>query len=169
MSWPCVFCCRVINATTGVLVGGGRRNRIHSNLFLDNDLDIAFDNRGMSWMADYCTPDCTRWDCFHKELEGLDYTQPPYSTRYPELVNIYDNHPGVPINNVIEDNRFCHQRSLNISSTRGFVGEHGQTVTFSLGCTPHTDWRCVPDQNGSTVLSWMSTMSNNRLDCSDAH
>ena len=86
MPWPCVFCCRVINATTGVLLGGGRRNRIHSNLFLDNDLDVAFDNRGMSWMADYCTPDCTQWDCFHTELVGLHYTQPPYSTRYPELV-----------------------------------------------------------------------------------
>lgn len=36
----------VINATTGVLLGGGRRNRIHSNTFIDNDLDIAFDNRG---------------------------------------------------------------------------------------------------------------------------
>lgn len=34
------------NATTGVLLGGGRRNRIHSNIFIDNDLDIAFDNRG---------------------------------------------------------------------------------------------------------------------------
>ena len=46
----------MINATTGVLLGGGRRNRIHSNVFLDNDLDIAFDNRGMNWMADYCEP-----------------------------------------------------------------------------------------------------------------
>ena len=29
----------------------GRRNRIHSNVFLDNNLDIAFDNRGMNWMV----------------------------------------------------------------------------------------------------------------------
>ena len=43
----------IINATTGVLLGGGRRNRIHSNTFIDNDLDIAFDNRGMNWMAEY--------------------------------------------------------------------------------------------------------------------
>jgi hypothetical protein len=33
----------IINATTGVLLGGGRRNRIHSNTFIDNDLDIAFE------------------------------------------------------------------------------------------------------------------------------
>ena len=46
----------IINATTGVLLGGGRRNRIHSNTFIDNDLDIAFDNRGMNWMAEYLLP-----------------------------------------------------------------------------------------------------------------
>ena len=86
--------CSVINATTGVLLGGGRRNRIHSNVFLDNDLDIAFDNRGMNWMADYCTYNCSGYvptaaqspGCFRPELEGLNYKQPPYSTRYPELV-----------------------------------------------------------------------------------
>ena len=49
--------------------------------------------------------------------------------RLPQ-VNIYDNHPGVPVDNVIEDNRYCHHRSLNSSSTRGFIGEHGQTVAF---------------------------------------
>ena len=48
----------------------------------------------------------------------------------------------MPINNVIEDNTFCHQRSLNMSSQRGFI-----------------------NRNESTVLSWLSTMSNNRLDC----
>ena len=31
----------------------GRRNRIHSNVFLDNNLDIAFDNRGMNWMVSF--------------------------------------------------------------------------------------------------------------------
>lgn len=140
----------VINATTGVLLGGGRRNRIHSNTFIDNDLDIAFDNRGMNWMADYCTWNCTGGKstaaqnpgCFRTKLEQLNYKNPPYSTRYPEITNIYDNHPCVPINNVIEDNTFCHTHSLNASSTLGFI-----------------------NRNESTVLSWLSTMSNNMHKC----
>ena len=115
----------VINATTGVLLGGGRRNRIHSNTFIDNDLDIAFDNRGnngplylathlaairqrvsfipgagMNWMADYCNWNCSGYvknpaqgaGCFRTALEKLNYKNPPYSTHYPEIVNIYDNH-----------------------------------------------------------------------------
>ena len=110
----CLCCCRccsplnacsqdfygntIINSTTGVLLGGGRRNRIHSNHFVNNDLDIAFDNRGMNWMADYCSYNCTSpghpnpaqsSGCFRKALEALHYTKPPYSTRYPEIVNIY--------------------------------------------------------------------------------
>ena len=33
------------NATTGVLLGGGRRNVIRDNTFVSCDLDIEFDNR----------------------------------------------------------------------------------------------------------------------------
>jgi hypothetical protein len=141
----------VKNATTGVLLGGGRRNRIHSNTFIDNDLDIAFDNRGMNWMADYCNYNCTGYTpnaaqsagCFKTGMEKIHYQQPPYATHYPELVNIYENHPCVPINNVIEDNVYCHARSMNMTGSRhGFI-----------------------DATESQVESWLSTMSNNRQVC----
>ena len=54
----------------------------------------------MNWMADYCTWNCTGYvknpaqnpGCFRTALEKLNYQNPPYSTHYPEIVNIYDNH-----------------------------------------------------------------------------
>ena len=124
---------------------------LHSNTFIDNDLDIAFDNRGMNWMADYCNYNCTGYTpnaaqsagCFKTEMEKIHYQQPPYATHYPELVNIYENHPCVPINNVIEDNVYCHARSMNMTGSRhGFI-----------------------DATESQVESWLSTMSNNRQVC----
>ena len=284
----------IINATLGVLLGGGRRNRIHSNTFIDNDLDIHFDNRGMNWMADYCnrncsgnreerpaqskqlaardqatcsgdasgpfcavvtqarakpyalrevvlacadkgatiatigfadfgTPDvsggCAHYKssgacsdkalalgwadqcvgqpnctlnpnellppkhpdpcsgvpkrfaveatcsgtgggkatispvpqdppapsnpaCFLHELEGVNYQQPPFSTHYPELIHIFDDHPCVPVDNAIEENQWCHSGSRNLTQQAAFI-----------------------NQNRSTVLSWMSTMNNNRQLC----
>ena len=32
-----------VDASTGVLLGGGRRNRIHANHFAACDTDVAFD------------------------------------------------------------------------------------------------------------------------------
>ena len=75
-------------------------------------------------------------------LEALHYQQPPYSTHYPEIVNIYDDHPCVPIRNVIEDNIWCHSGSLNVSKQAAFI-----------------------NHDEATVLSWMSEMSNNRQVC----
>ena len=43
------------NASVGVLLGGGRRNSIHDNHFVDNDFDIHFDNRGETWQASAST------------------------------------------------------------------------------------------------------------------
>ena len=54
----------IVNSTTGVLLGGGRRNVIRGNVFRGNQLDIAFDNRGMSWQTSYCEENCTA-PCFH--------------------------------------------------------------------------------------------------------
>ena len=49
----------------------------------------------------------------------------------PELVNIYDNHPCIPINNVIEDNKFCHSHSLNASQpTARFINQVRETPSL---------------------------------------
>lgn len=51
---------------------------------------------------------------------------------------------GVPINNVIEDNIYCHKKSLNASTKLGFV-----------------------DQTAETARSWLSSISNNRQTCDE--
>ena len=90
----------IINSTTGVLLGGGRRNTIRDNRFINNDRDIAFDDRGMTWQKNYCNYNCTdakqgpQPACFRKELEGKNYKQPPYATR---CVHGHGCIPRVPV------------------------------------------------------------------------
>ena len=108
----------VINASTAVKLGGGRRNLILNNTFLDCDEDVAFDNRGMawSWQTEYCSPTCahsTGRNCFAGVLAGLNYTSPPYSTAYPYLVEIFNDDPCMPVGNVISGNRYCHTLSMD--------------------------------------------------------
>lgn len=130
------------NSTTGVLLGGGRRNHIHSNRFIDCDRDIAFDARGLTWQKASCQIDCDPklgTSCFHTGLVSLNYTQPPYSTSYPEIVNIYADYPCYPVGNVIEDNTYCHAHSKG----------GGLFLT----------------ENEETINSWYSSASNNVEQC----
>jgi parallel beta-helix repeat protein len=135
----------IINSTTGVLLGGGRRNTISNNTFIANDVDIAFDGRGLTWQTGYCRANCTdvhgvvQPSCFRDELEGLKYTEPPYSTAYPELVKIFEESPCVPVYNAITDNRYCHTESHN----------GGKFITAS----------------NATIASWKSTISGNKEQC----
>ena len=46
------------NSSQGVLLGGGRLNRIHGNVFIDNDKDFGFDERGLVWQSASCQYNC---------------------------------------------------------------------------------------------------------------
>lgn len=129
----------VINATTGVLLGGGRRNNIIGNQFTNCDADVHFDNRGMNWQSKSCHPNCSAsmgTSCFYTSLEALNWQHPPYSVQYPEIVNIYEERPCVPVFNVIANNTFCHKKS-------------------------HSGGKFI-DRNASTIASWGSSIYGNR-------
>ena len=87
-----------------------------------------------------CPANCTGGpsSCFKAQLEAVHYQQPPWSTRFPELVDIFaEGDPCVPVDNDISDNTYCHQGSLNKTGPLGFT-----------------------NVDADTVRSWMSTMSN---------
>ena len=117
---------------------------------LDGELCISivapmlggFDNRGMTWQRSSCNISCTETttSCFRHTLDALHYKSPPYSTRYPLLPTIYDDHPCLPLGNVIEDNRYCHKNSKG----------GGKFL----------------DRDAATIVSWRSAASNNVEDCS---
>ena len=120
---------------------GGRRNQVRNNTFIDCDLDIAInDEQQLSGQRAICTPPHGKmW----LELQKLNYTQPPYSTRYPELLTIAGDHPCLPVHNNISDNVYCHQNSMNVSARRGFLSRPVATV----------------------VEAWHSTVASNREEC----
>eukprot|EP01046_Picozoa_sp_COSAG06_P020940 COSAG06_NODE_1554_length_9117_cov_3.864050_1_plen_1209_part_00 len=161
------------NVGLGVLIGGGRRNHIHSNHFEDCDFDIHIDNRGMSPTTKRCHANCTGSDCFKTKLEALHYQQPPWSTRFPELVHIFEDHPCVPVYNNISGT--CSGQCIrhpnqsicpvfgSISMTNVLLGA-GNTFCHehSLNITPPLGFINV---NESQLGAWLSTMSGNRRDC----
>jgi hypothetical protein len=68
-----------------------------NNLFLKCDRAFSIDARGLGWakgVGSFAT----------KELIDLNYRQPPWSVKYPELLNILEDEPLAPKGNVMARN-----------------------------------------------------------------
>ena len=97
-------CYKVFRA---VLVGGGRNNTVENNVFVDCDIAVHVDSRGLGWAKYYF--DSTN-NTLVKRLAAMPYKKPPWSTRYPELLTLYRDEPALAkynrvVRNIAVDNR----------------------------------------------------------------
>lgn len=89
--------------TMAAFIGGGRDCSIVNNLFVDCNPALHIDARAMGWAHEH-------GDMWIEEgktkgtLSGIAYNKPPYSERYPALVNILEEEPKSPRGNVIARN-----------------------------------------------------------------
>ena len=81
-----------------VFVGGGRDNRVENNVFVDCKLAIHVDARGVGWMKNEIETE------LKPRLKAMPYQEPPWSRRYPSLVNILNDEPALPRGNVVTRN-----------------------------------------------------------------
>ena len=94
-----------------VRLGGGRDTVIENNIFYDAGWAVHIDNRGMGWQRESNTK-----GTLGQRLRATPYQQPPWSTRYPELVDIVEDRLGEPVDNVVRRNIFYQRDTLyNIS------------------------------------------------------
>jgi hypothetical protein len=88
-------------AARGVKIGGGNDNILEGNKFVDDDMGIHFDARGLGWQKgffDGANP------AFMNRLKAMPYKQEPWRSRYPQLLTFLDQPPGMPTGNAIHDN-----------------------------------------------------------------
>ena len=90
-------------AGKAVLIGGGQHNTVENNLFINCDISIHVDARGM-WDPYYLKNlgDGNGWGMLER-LAEIDYKKAPWSTKYPELIQTVEN-PCPPAGNVITRN-----------------------------------------------------------------
>ena len=85
----------------GVLLGGGRNNLVKNNIFVDCDPAVHVDSRGLGWAKYYFNGEN---NTLIQRLNAMDYKNPPYSERYPELLSLYEDDPAVAKYNEILNN-----------------------------------------------------------------
>ncbi|WFE87003.1 right-handed parallel beta-helix repeat-containing protein [Parabacteroides chongii] len=91
-----------------VLIGGGMDHKYYNNIFIDSPTAIHLDNRLQNWASNMVN----KGDIYDKRLQAVNYTQPPYSVKYPELVNYWQEDPAFPKRNRIYGNLFYNITNL---------------------------------------------------------
>ncbi|MHC4207969.1 MAG: right-handed parallel beta-helix repeat-containing protein, partial [Planctomycetota bacterium] len=87
-------------AGRAAFIGGGRDNLVENNIFVDCPASVHVDARGVGWMKYHVEPGGT----LPERLKAVPYRQPPWSEKYPSLVNILDDSPGEPRGNIVRRN-----------------------------------------------------------------
>jgi hypothetical protein len=91
-------------AGRAIMIGGGRDNPVLNNLVVDCPIGLHIDARGMTWRQ-WNNPAYGGWH-LEAKAQQFNYTQPPWSTRYPRLAAIMNEKPREPLGNPIRRNVF---------------------------------------------------------------
>eukprot|EP01043_Picozoa_sp_COSAG02_P026105 COSAG02_NODE_1493_length_12330_cov_3.681710_7_plen_175_part_00 len=87
---------RQVHFATGMLLGGGRRNRVRNNHFANviPGPAIDLDDRGLGWQLSMCKS--TANNSLSSRVKELLYPGSPWPVQYPELLNITTDSPCTP-------------------------------------------------------------------------
>jgi len=137
-------------ASRAMFIGGGRDNLVVNNLFIDCAPSVHVDARGLGWAQNHIK-EGGGWRMYEK-LREVNYTEPPYSERYPELVAILEEQPHHPMGNAVRHNISVGGRWLDLQGVDAEWVEFGENLSDatedSLGETdglPHVKDEARPD------------------------
>jgi hypothetical protein len=129
----------IVGGRYGVLVGGGRDNRVVGNLFVaPREAGIFMDDRGLAWQQAYGNPDSV----LMKKLHAVDIQSAAWRARYPALAAFPDDRPGAPVGNAFEDNLAVDAPVAKAwrASTVPFLRETGSRTVSPAGLS---DWSAM--------------------------
>ena len=95
------------NTTCAVLLGGGREIVVENNIFVDCVPAVHVDARGLDPSPNWHE---MVYVTMKERLEAVNYREPPYSERYPELLQLdayYATDGGIPPGNNIIARNIC--------------------------------------------------------------
>lgn len=83
---------------TGVFIGGGHDNIVTGNIAVACERGFHLDARGVS----------RNYNATNKRMvnavKSVNHKQPPWSTKYPDMVNLLEFHPELPTGTLFSDN-----------------------------------------------------------------
>jgi Right handed beta helix region len=118
--WACGFTVvgnLFYRAGRATLIGGGRDNVVENNIYVECSPSIHVDARGLGWASYYFDP--SNHELWGK-MDAVHYNEPPYNTRYPDLLSLADGEPALPKNNRITRNISYGGRWMDVYDFQSF-------------------------------------------------
>jgi hypothetical protein len=118
--WACgftVFGNIFYRAGRATLIGGGRDNTVENNIYVECSPSVHIDARGLGWASFYFDPSNRE---LNRKMEEVHYNEPPYSTRYPDLLRMYDGESALPKYNRILRNISYGGRWMDVYDYQAF-------------------------------------------------
>jgi hypothetical protein len=104
-------------AGRAMMIGGGRDNLVENNVFVECAPSVHVDARGLGWASYFFSGTLT---LLFDQLKEMKYQEPPYSTRYPELLTLDQGNPAFPMGNRVIRNVSYGGRWLDIYDYNAF-------------------------------------------------
>ncbi len=102
-------------AGRAAFIGGGRDNLVENNIFVECAPSAHVDARGLGWAKYYFDKSMDIYvNTLFDRMDAMNFREPPYSVKYPELLTLYGDDPAVPKNNRILRNISYNGRWLDL-------------------------------------------------------
>ena len=96
-----------------VFLGGGRDNLVQNNIFVDCPKAMHIDARALGWCGPHA--DGRIKEATEKgTIAGDRFAEPPFSTRYPKLLELLGDEPKKPKGNIVRRNIFWKGDAENL-------------------------------------------------------
>lgn len=133
-------------ANSAFLIGGGRDNVVKHNIIIDSGKFMSLDDRGEGWAAYHAeAPNGTNY----KNLMNVPYKQEPWASKYPQLVNVWEDDPEIPKGNIVKDNVLYNTPEGSIASS---AKTHG-TIENNIQLTDSEDAGFIDMANCNFALN----------------
>ena len=143
-----------LRAGRAIMIGGGRDNPVTNNLMVDCPIGLHIDSRGMSWKQ-WNNPNDPSW-CLEEKAKRLNYTQPPWSVKYPHLAAIMNEDPREPLYDPVRRNVFvdCSRRVCDFDgNVMKLLDKIEIADNLSVNTTGAKTVAAAPTFKGFTALS----------------
>lgn len=104
-------------SSTPVQIGGGQDIIYTNNIFMNLPSAITIDARLKTWANKWLN----QGGEYDKKFKAVNYTQPPFSDAYPEMLNYWNDDPTTPKRNVISNNIFYNVKKLIVGKREYLV------------------------------------------------
>jgi len=134
----------VVSTGEGLKIGGGHDNVVRGNAFVNCRPGIGFDGRGLGWAKGLFVRG-GEWR-FLEKLDEMKVKQPPYSVRYPRLIDYEQRSPARPQGNRSERNLVLCEKPVEYLDGLTPADLPGEGNTF--GPAPGARWEAALKEAG---------------------